>query len=340
MLLMFKKTLRGLAAMNQDGKMFFPDWTSTINAEGLYECTISKDKDKYAFVRGELVKTKKPRGNEYYAFTQAFDRLDADREFKILKLGESIIFYACSHGVSGFYHYTVENGIMNTTMILSYDNSYPYDHNKSSFYQLSVFTDELRNMDISFFNDMIDTIDDSMLMKAVCYAYTLVYHKSFLNRDINCAVYGNKFIMVSATFSDPVFHHSIQEPIVWIYGKIGNSLKPIDVSSSTNKDILKLPKVEISESSIIDFMMTNHYIGHVSNDILVTNRRYFRDDAIDLTGIAINHAMMDGASEKDKGIARKSFEEYASYRKRIGKYISKDMYKEFAKLSPKNMLFS
>lgn len=151
MLLMFKKTPRGFAAMNQDGKMFFPDWTSTINAEGLYECTISKDKDKYAFVRGELVKTKKPKGDEYYAFTQAFDQLDTDRKFKILKLGDSIIFYVYTHGVSGFYHYTMENGIMNTTMILSYENSYPYDHNKSSFYQLSVFTDELQNMDMSFF---------------------------------------------------------------------------------------------------------------------------------------------------------------------------------------------
>lgn len=187
---------------------------------------------------------------------------------------------------------------------------------------------------------MLDPIDDSVIMKAVCYAYTLVYHKSFFKRDINCAVYDNKFIAVSARFSDPVFHHSIQEPIIWVYGKIGNSLKDIDVSSNTNKEILKLPKVEISEASIIDFMMTNHYIGHASNDILVTNRRYFRDDAIDLTGIAINHAMLDDASEKDKEIARKSFEEYVSYRKRIGKYISKDMYKEFAKLSPKNMLFS
>lgn len=159
-------------------------------------------------------------------------------------------------------------------------------------------------------------------------------------QDVNCMVYNNKFIMVTVIIShiNPL---SSNEHLVWIYGKIGNSLEEIvDTSSNIDKELLKLPKVEISETSIIDFMMSNHYIGKLSSDVLVTNSCHFGDDTINLTGIAINHTMMDDVSEKDKDIARKSFEEYTSYRKRIGKYISKDMYKEFAKLSPKNILFS
>ena len=56
MKLLFVKGKRGLAA-NHNGKFYFPDRNGCIKATGLYDCKITIDKDKFAFVDGKLIKT-------------------------------------------------------------------------------------------------------------------------------------------------------------------------------------------------------------------------------------------------------------------------------------------
>lgn len=56
MKLLFVKGKKGLAA-NHNGKFYFPDRNGCIKATGLYDCKITIDKDKFAFVDGKLIKT-------------------------------------------------------------------------------------------------------------------------------------------------------------------------------------------------------------------------------------------------------------------------------------------
>ena len=63
MKLLFVKGDRGLVA-NMDGKFYFPDRKSNIKEEGLYDCRVTVEKDKYAFVDGEEIKTDLPSSDQ------------------------------------------------------------------------------------------------------------------------------------------------------------------------------------------------------------------------------------------------------------------------------------
>ena len=59
MQLLFIKGDRGLVA-NHNGTFYFPNKTSNIKTEGLYDCSIITNKANYAFVDGHPIKTHLP----------------------------------------------------------------------------------------------------------------------------------------------------------------------------------------------------------------------------------------------------------------------------------------
>ena len=97
MKLLFIPGVRGRLAANHDGKFYFPDSKSNINEGGLYECEVTVDKDKYAFVNGTIIETYMPSSkfiSEYIGYCLfANSSISEISEFEIKSIGVSTIIF-------------------------------------------------------------------------------------------------------------------------------------------------------------------------------------------------------------------------------------------------------
>lgn len=329
-LLLFVKGDKGLVA-NRNGRFYFPDRKSNITEEGLYDCTITIDKDKYAFVTGRPVKTVMP-SVEYTADMvsrelfeeEPFRRINA---FGVKKIGNSIIIYTRR---DGFTNIGYVNSVNDYCPILSYTDD-RRDYNIRKLYGMSNFPnvsdyEELRK---SAINKAATELDDDMLKKVTAVSLLKTLGSSY--RQLTSVVLrDNRFIVIETEY------YGMKSTQVYAYSE-GKGVVEINTATENCFD-KNAAKKDINTAEIANYIIENHlgadglgkeetYVRHISfmsNDI----------DVVCLNG----NLFLDDISEENRAKAAESFKELEAYRKKVSKKISRSSIQELVKLAPRQVL--
>lgn len=328
--LLFVKGNRGLAA-NMDGKFYFPDKNSDIKEEGLYDCDITIDKDKYAFVKGTLIETKMETAKHIVEAT-GYDVYTNAEQFCVKKIGVSaILFIKTRFGMSLSYFDNNDNRILFENFE---DDRHHY--NTMKLYYPKKFENAVDPADFKkeVMNDIAATLSDDMIMELAAVAKSKQgrCHDVKEIRNVN-----NKYIVVKTGC------YSFDTESAYAYDAANK--KVISIGDGDEIAFLKGEKsTKIDLKAIEQFCMENHIAMHhmrsgygEEEDGLFDVRILFMEEEL-MVACLDGDKMLSNISDEAKQKATESFNELEVYRKKVGKNMSKSTISEFGKLAPRNVL--
>lgn len=335
--LLFVNGNRGLTA-NLNGRFIFPDRKSSIKEEGLYNCTITVDKDKYAFVTGTPIKTSRPsdRNIKNLICQEVFDewsnKSDTHSKHYIKQIGDStIIFLKTNHDVILFYF--DEKGVRKH--LLSYNFNDNHDRNVARLYNINNFEDtfenyaEIRDKRLrSVICNWAKPIKDNTLMKvATAAVINCAGHYSY-RKPVNITLYDDKIIIVETAYCD------IKNKHVFIFnGDVIELNYDADIFVNENASC---KTVDIND--VIKFAADNHLGTRLLGDQETYGKSIvFMGNTVTVTCLN-GRLYLDAITDESKEKVAESFRNLESFRKRIGKQISKTALNDFSKLAPCNIL--
>lgn len=328
--LLFVKGDRGLAA-NVNGRFYFPDKSSNIKEEGLYDCDITIDKDKYAFVKGTLIETKMETA-KYIVKAVGYDVYTNAEQFCVKKIGVSaILFIKTRFGMSLSYFDNNDNRIL----FENFDDDRRH-YNTMKLYDPKKFENAVDLVDFKkeVINNIAATLSDDMIidLAAVAKSNQGRYREIKEIRNVN-----NKYIVVKTSY------YSFDTESAYVYDAANK--KVISIGDGDEIAFLKGEKsTKIDLKAIEQFCMVNHIAMHhmksgygEEEDGLFDVRIPFMEEEIMVTCLD-GDKMLSDISDEAKQKAAESFNEFEAYRKKIGKNMSKSTISEFSKLAPKKVL--
>lgn len=337
MKLLFVKGKKGLAA-NHNGKFYFPDRNGCIKATGLYDCKITIDKDKFAFVDGKPIKT------QAASIEIICSLLNLDMSSVGLENRETINVFNVNNVDVLFVKNSIATHLMYINDKKQIESITSFSTNpKSSYNVRQLYSPEenmkriISNMDIKNYlvKNGAETLSDLMLLKAA----TIVKSKQGkYHHIIDMSLVDSKFIVVHTEYWD------VNLTGIYVYDKKQNALIDVDekiFDAVADKKNCK----KISIKNIDEFCIKNHIAMHYMRDEqedselkpVFENKIRFMNTNIVVKCLDANALFVD-IREEDKAVITKSFDELEAYKKKIGKCISKSMLQEFSKFSPKNIL--
>ena len=336
MKLLFVKGKRGLAA-NHNGKFYFPDRNGCIKTTGLYDCKITIDKDKFAFVDGKLIKT------QATSIETICSLLNLSMSSVSPENRETINVFNVNNVDVLFVKNSIATHLMyindkeQIESITSFSTNSKSSYNMRQLYSPENMKRTISNLDIKNYlvKNSAETLSDLMLLKAA----TIVKSKQGKYfHVIDMSLVDSKFIVVHAEYWD------VNLTRIYAYDKKQNSLIDVDEeifdAVADKKNCKKISVKEIDE-----FCIKNHIAMHYMRDEqenpelkpVFENKIRFMNTNIVVKCLDANALFVD-IREEDRAVITKSFDELEAYKKKIGKCISKSMLQEFSKFSPKNIL--
>lgn len=333
MKLLFIPGVRGRLAANHDGKFYFPDSKSNINEGGLYECEVTVDKDKYAFVNGTIIETYMPSSkfiSEYIGYCLfANSSISEISEFEIKSIGVSTIIFIKRRNFVDIGYVNEHDELFD---ICQHKFSLHRISNISSFYDVRNFQDDIRYQKekINAVKDIAMTIDNCLLKAItaiVCSKRIGFYKWEPVN---NIKIYDDKFVIIETEYhghvSTRIFAYSKKYGVIEL-----DSIFTVDDFRNKTFDIITM-------DDVFNWMIEHHVgTGGFGEEMIYDNRVEFTNQYITITCINGCQVMND-ISDDDKIKVEKSFEQLDAFKKRIGKNISKSMMKDLVKLSPRHVL--
>jgi hypothetical protein len=330
MLLLFVKGEKGLTAIKA-GKFHFPDRNSNIKEEGLYECEVTVEKEKYAFVKGNLIETYMPSEHiiqeklNLILSDKAFMKINA---YEVKKIGLSIIGFIASDDIIKITYYN-ENGA--ECKYTSYVDTYRKDHNVSKLYNKMKFVNA----------DGYDVLEKKAIMNAAkvlsgnellsVATAAIIRHIGHAVEKLNVfKLINDKFIIIETEW------HHMKTKSIYIYN-IDCGIIKLPLSIYFEDEIESESERNIDIGEIKQYMIENH-IGSESYNHEPTYVKNISFMGAELNIECINgRVLLENISEEEKDRVAESFELYESFRKRLGKHISRSMVSEFSKLAPSNI---
>ena len=345
MVLIFTKTSDGrLLAYDEDGKVHFPNRGSSITEPGLYNCRVLKDKDRYAFVDGELIKTIEPSSE--FIYNQIMQNINP----LVAHIGSSIVIF----------NKNIENGILNISYFTTDGKQHAVESNaKYKIYKsvLEIMHGFVTNTeDIGSENDIIynalikysTEITDPLSAIAACIASFGAIDKSGygpIYNFTNIFILDNKFIFLEKQIKWAFDMGDSPEDYFFIQNEDG-SMVNLDQNIYMHIPLSNFKeRTEITTGSVKEWMISNHIgcgigsYGSYSKD---------RSPALGVKLIQINESEIEVkylrgdkyycATDEDKKEVEESFRHLYAFKKRIGKNISKELLKVINKLSDENIL--
>lgn len=332
MKLLFVKGDRGLVA-NKNGMFYFPDRKSDIKEEGLYECEISVDKEKYAFVNGKLVKTQLPL---LYDVRQKLELLLMNSDsftringYYVKQIGASVVCFTV-RGNNIVLSYIGDDNV--EERCLSYMTDYRKDYQVKQLYAIGQFSDA-EGYDTLKQDAMADsaTILEGDMVQKVTAVVAVKHSESSRETITRFQIINDRFILIETEW------HGMKTSEIYIhnekYGVVRLSLTPEECFGTK---CIKMVNVDMPELG--NYIIQNHLGAECYDDNpTYTKQIAFMGDVVKIECIN-GKKFLDDISEADRQKVTTSFEEYEKFRKKVGKHISKSMIPEMAKLSPMNVL--
>lgn len=331
LLLLFVKGDKGLVA-NKNGLFYFPDRKSTIKEEGLYECEVTIDKEKYVFVKGQPIKTALPSieyaakiiQNELFE-KNIFKHVD---DFKVKKIGVSNIVYVTRNGITQI-GYMDEDG--DFAAVTTYTGGTRRDFNKRNLYGVRKFSnvDEYETLRKEAIRKAVKELQGDVLQKVV--ATALLKESVYSWKKITKVVLIDGRFIVFETDS-----YGGKSTATYVYNE-EHGVAKIERNADSCYDE-KSESKEINLVEIKNYLVENHlgaeglgedptYVKHIS----------FMGNNIDVVCLNGN-LFLDDISDEDKKKAADSFKKLEAYRKKVSKKISRSSISELVKLAPKQVL--
>lgn len=329
--LLFVKEDKGLAA-NMDGKFYFPDKNSDIKEEGLYECDITIDKGKYAFVKGTLIETKIETA-KHIVEAIGYDVCMNAKQFYAKKIGASVIlFLKTKYRMSLSYFDRNDNHIIFETF--TDDRCY---YNMVKLYDPEKFENAVDLVDFKkeVMNNIAATLSDDMIMELAVVAKSKQggYRDIKEIRNVN-----NKYIVIKTSYysfdTETAYIYDAANKKVISIGE-GDEIAFLKGEKSTKMDLKAIEQFCIENHIAMHHMMSGY--GEEKEDGLFDVRIPFMEDEILVTCLD-GDKMLSDISDEVKQKVTESFNEFEAYRKKIGKNMSKSTIAEFSKLAPKKVL--
>ena len=324
MKLLFVNGDRGLVA-SHEGKFYFPDRKSSIKEEGVYDCKISIEKEKYAFVIGEKVKTIMPTEdilNEYFYMLNF--KYEYNSCFLIKKIGNDILLFIGDYETIYIKYFDGDK--------LECIASYPYclrvKHSIYDHKKFELHDDYMHLSDVSIKNMAKEITENNALLSISAALSSIIDNMKLTNENIK--IYDNKFIYFTCSIMSTykfIFMISENNEIVEITNKL------------YNVDDLGKVTFEATPECVTNYMIENR-IGRgcgYHKGCISTKKINICGSEIEVSYL-YGPEVLKGISDDDKKIVDKSFEELNAFRKKLAKNITKSTMAELHKLSPKNIL--
>ena len=330
MKLLFVKNTNGKGFVaNHNGKFYFPDRSSQIKTEGVYECFVTIENPTYSFVNGTPIETHMPT-DDYMAKNFLNNIKDNSTEFYVKKIGESTVLFK-REGRYVSIGYIDQYGVY--VEVVFYDNgnkkhrgiAMNYEHGR--FENIEEFMAKKQNAICNMGIKLTKETVTEPVVIALCHCGAGLYSWNSVD---NVAVHEDKYITVE---------------IADKYEKNGRTRRVyICDDTYTIIDVTHLFEIEnkkktfdVDVNDVVKWM-TENYVG-VSGffeDVLISHEIYFKDDTI--TVKYINGKRLKDVTDEMRKEAAESFKELEAYRKRMGKYVTKSTLSDFKNLSIKNAL--
>lgn len=376
MKLLFVKGDRGLVA-NMDGKFYFPDRKSNIKEEGLYDCRVTVEKDKYSFVDGEEIKTYLPSSdqiadsfrtrikmNKYNTINDYITMYD----FMILKIGKSFIcyerdIYNCNFINLIYYDYNKYEKKHEILTITSYINPHTVyvpngNHVVTSamreLYAWDKFEEyisksDIINMAIKNLSNEIDPADfNKVISYILCDRYYEIKEGSWAGTVINkIDVFSNMYFVFDITYNPGFIKPRNYKMIYSILSnnKIFRFCTNIENYEFDNVDDYGDPCYTINFNDIITYMYDNKIGRHTMNNYdeewcqnLIVNNIQIMNSSVEVLYLDGSKLLKTEYTEEEIKKANASFERISSTRKLIGKNVTKSNIDELKKLTPQNII--
>lgn len=267
MKLLFVKGKRGLAA-NHNGKFYFPDRNGCIKATGLYDCKITIDKDKFAFVDGKLIKT------QATSIETICSLLNLDMSSVGLENRETINVFNVNNVDVLFVKNSISTHLIYINDKEQIESITSFSTNSKSSYNLRQLYSPgenmkriISNMDIKNYlvKNGAETLSDLMLLKAA----TIVKSKQGkYHHIIDMSLVDSKFIVVHTEYWD------VNLTGIYVYDKKQNALIDVDEkifdAVADKKNCKKISVKEIDEFCIKNHIAM-HYLKCSDCDVISTN---------------------------------------------------------------------
>lgn len=328
--LLFVRGDKGLAA-NKDGKFYFPDRNSCIKEEGLYECNVTIDKDRYAFVKGNLIETKMKSAKRIVE-TIGYDVYINAKYFCVKKIGASVILFIETKFYTTLYYFD------NNDNFFTFENleDDKLHHNTMKLYNPLKFENAIDPVHFKkeVIKDIAAPLSSEMIMEIAAVAKSKQgrYHEV---KEI--CVISDRYIVVKTSC------HSFDTESAYVYDAANK--KVISIGEGDEIAFLKGEKsAKIDLKALDEFCIKNHISMHhmrsgygEENDETFNVRVLFMNEEIMVTCLD-GDKLLSNISSESKQKAVKSFKKLEEYRKKVGKSMSKSTISELGKLASRNVL--
>lgn len=325
--LLFVKGDRGLVA-NENGRFIFPDRKSSIKKEGLYDCRVTIDKGKYAFVTGKAVETVMP--SDEYVKAMILKELSGIDVFSIKKIGSSIILYRkkyarCEIGYidsHDVYH-----------CILSYmGNLREHNRNIANLYMMNPFQEAIDYAELrkSTINKLATKLNDAMLKNVATVALVKFIKSNPYIHGLSITLVDNRYILIETD------SYCTKRTNAYIYNETNGVVEISDIVEECVDNTSTKKNISISE--IINYAIENHLGARCfGKEETYTQPVSFMGDCIDVECLNGN-LLFDDISDDSKAKAAESFKKLEDYTRKVGKKISKSSMHELINLAPRCVL--
>lgn len=329
--LLFVRGDKGLAA-NKDGKFYFPDRNSGIKEEGLYDCGITIDKDKYAFVKGTLIETKMEPA-KHIVEAVGYDVYINAEYFCVKKIGASVILFIETKFYTSLCYFDSND---NFIMFENFEDD-KHHYNTMKLYKPLKFENAVDPVEFKkeAIKDIAAPLSREMIMEIAAVAKSKQgrYHAI---KEI-CVVKDRYIIMKIGhlTFdTEAAYAYDAENKKVISLGE-GKKIAILKSRTSEKIDLKALDEFCIDNHIAMHHMISGY--GEEKEDGLFDVRIPFMEDEILVTCLD-GDKMLSNISDEAKQKAAKSFKKLEEYRKKVGKSMSKSTISEFGKLAPRNVL--
>ena len=327
MKLLFRNNEKGLAAI-KDGKWYFPDKRSDIDCEGVWDCEVSKDKEKYAFVTGHKVNVPDYRLAKDHIVNLLL--LERKKEWysyyvKVARMGEDDLFFESDENRIRIGYYAGDDFVE----VASYGL---HHHNMRQFYKIDHTLKGWDKFYKEVFLESLSFLDDPLKIVAAAIGYNRGFAFSSQITEIN--IYGNKVIEITTDgFS------AYECTRVYGYDTEMCDVFTVDISADTYKC---LKKESVDLKSLRDWMSAHHVSlksGTAEKGLI---RREIFCMGCDFDVLCVDSfgllKTIDTLTEEQKNEIESSFANLHDFRAKVAKNISSKNIGEFRKISDVNIL--
>lgn len=320
MLMLFRKGSRGFAACH-DGKYYFPDRKSSINCEGVWDCKITVDREKYAFVVGTKVDVPSLADTKYQLYS-IMRRLKSGHatisRLRGTTIGRDELIFVEYNNSYFEIGYVEESKIV---PVVSFN--YTQVGMVNCYKHLQV-CEGWNKIESDFVLESLYYFNDPIRLAVLALAHLRSMRTS--DEISSVTVYGNRIVKIVI---DGVFGRS------YFYGYDSVACKIVDASAC---DYDRFPVVHLDLKAVKDWAIKNRvacvYCSDYNGDLAKVSVECFGQEvtiACAYANSVVDH--IDNFTDEQKQEIAASFERLLRVRKHIGKNVSVKSTSELAELS-------